>query len=72
MSDGNLQSEDDAASIMKRMGDESYELQIIVERHILTARIQLDAMEQTLQKAKKANEELKLEMRKHGILPTDR
>lgn len=60
-----------AAKAMRVMLEESAHIQEIVERYVLSARVQIDAMEQTLLRAQRANEELKREMLKFGILPTE-
>lgn len=58
--------------IMRAMMSESDRLQEAIENNILNSRIQLDALEISLAAAKRANEDLKREMRRFGILPTDR
>lgn len=53
---------------MRSMITESDRLHAVVENNIINSRILIDEMEIALIKAKKANEELKQEMRKFGIL----
>ena len=72
MSDKIIKNQESALAAMKALMEESARLQGNVERHIRHTRVQLDAMEQSLLKAQKANEDLKREMQKFGILPTDR